>query len=286
MQTSAEFVVPGVRCGKMSAPLAGGKRSRDSDAAERNLQWARPTPRLLLMLTEYSVAAPCLKQREPHCRRSRLLGTMRNPGPPRAAACAGTCGTAVSRSASALLVVLALALPWPAVAGATITVDAQRHGNAVDIRATAVLTADAGTAWRVITDYDRYPEFIPGLRSSHVIARHGSMATVEQAGDVSLWPFRFPVDVTYEIHEMPPGNLESKAVGGNLRALASSYVLTPADSGTRLDYSGHADLGSALFREFERVALERAVARQFRALADEIERRGGAARSNAYAGEK
>jgi ribosome-associated toxin RatA of RatAB toxin-antitoxin module len=186
----------------------------------------------------------------------------------------------------ALAILLALVLAPLAAAGATIAIDAQRHGDAVDVQATAALAVDADTAWRVLTDYGRYPEFIPDLRSSHVVARHGSLVTVEQTGDVAFWPFRFPVTVNFEIHEAPPGNLESRAVAGNLRALTSSYVLTPVSAGIRLDYSGHVDSGFALFGDIERAAIERTVTRQFRALADEIERRGAAMRSNSTAGEK
>ena len=192
----------------------------------------------------------------------------------------------VSRLAVVLTILFALVPAQRAAADATIAIDAQRHGDTIDIRATAVLTADADTAWRVLTDYDRYAEFIPDLHSSRVVARHGSMATVEQTGDVTLWPFHFPVDISFEIHERPPGSLESRAVAGSLRELTSRYVLTPVEAGTRLDYSGHVELGSAWFRDIQYAAIERTIARQFRALADEIERQGVAARSNSTADEK
>lgn len=142
------------------------------------------------------------------------------------------------------------------------------------------MTTDADTAWRVLTDYARYPEFIPDLHSSHVVARRGSMTTVEQTGAIAFWPFSFPVNVTFEIHETAPGILESRAVAGSLRALTSRYILTRVDAGTRLDYSGHVEPGFAWFRDIQHAAIERTVARQFRALAEEIERRGATARSS------
>ena len=51
----------------------------------------------------------------------------------------------------------------PAAAAATIVVESERDGEAVNIRAKADLKADVATAWRVLTDYDRYVEFIPDL---------------------------------------------------------------------------------------------------------------------------
>jgi carbon monoxide dehydrogenase subunit G len=177
---------------------------------------------------------------------------------------------------------LAIAAAPPAAAAATIAIESERDGEIVNIRARAVLNADVATAWRVLTDYDRYAEFIPDLRLSRVVARRGSTVTVEQSGDAT-WLFKFPLDITYEINEVPPSRLQSRAVAGSLRSLVSSYTLTPAHPGTRLDYSGHVEPGFALFGQIEQTAVERNVARQFQALADEIERQGAHAPSQPVA---
>jgi hypothetical protein len=178
--------------------------------------------------------------------------------------------------------ILAIAVALPAAAAATIAVESERDGKVVNIRATAVLNADVATAWRVLTDYDRYLEFIPDLRVSRVVARRGSTVTVEQSGDAT-WLFRFPLDITYEIHEVPPSHLQSRAVAGSLRSLVSSYTLTSVDLGTRLDYSGHVEPGFAFFGQFEQTAVERNVSCQFQALADEIERQSAHAPSHPVA---
>ena len=170
-------------------------------------------------------------------------------------------------------------------AAATITVESERDGEAVNIRAKAVLDADVATAWRVLTDYERYVEFIPDLRVSRVVARRGSTVTVEQSGDAA-WLFSWPLDITFEIDESPPGRLKSRAVAGSLRVLVSNYALTPLDSGARLDYSGHIEAGFALFGQIEQSAVEKNVARQFRALAEEIERQGANGRSQPAPGGK
>jgi methyl coenzyme M reductase subunit C-like uncharacterized protein (methanogenesis marker protein 7) len=73
-------------------------------------------------------------------------------------------------SAIAFAMMLMLAGSQPAAA-ATVTINANLQGDAIDIHASAMLNADAATAWRVLTDYDRYAEFIPDLRVSRVVAR-------------------------------------------------------------------------------------------------------------------
>jgi hypothetical protein len=178
--------------------------------------------------------------------------------------------------------VLSVAAAQPAAA-AKITVSAERHGDVIDIHASTVLNAGGAAAWRVLTDYSRYPEFIPDLRASRIVARQGATVTVEQSGDATLWLFKLPLDITFEINEFPPNGLQSRAVAGNLRALASSYYLTPVASGVRLDYEGHIAPGFEILGDVEQAAVERNVARQFQALADEIERQSAAARSQSNA---
>ena len=101
------------------------------------------------------------------------------------------------KSSGGMTACLAMVFAWAlAVAGsqsaaaASITIDAERDGDAIDIRASVVLNADAATAWRVLTDYDRYTEFIPDLRVSRVVARRDATVTVEQSGDAALWLFK------------------------------------------------------------------------------------------------
>ncbi len=160
---------------------------------------------------------------------------------------------------------------------ATIALGVEDRGGTIDIAGSVVLNANAETAWRVLTDYERYVDFIPGLQESRVVARNGTTVTVEQAGDVTLWLLHVPLDVTFEIVEIAPTRLESRAVAGDLRSLESRYVLTPLGDGVRLEYTGKLDSGLALFGAIERLAVKENVARRFQALADEIEHRARAA---------
>ena len=166
---------------------------------------------------------------------------------------------------------------------ATVSIDVVRRDEAIVIEASALIAADTSTAWRVLTDYGRYVEFIPDLRVSKVVARHGSQVVVRQSGDAALWRLRVPIDVTYEITETAPARLRSRAVAGSLRMLESDYTLTPRPPGVRLDYVGRAATGFGLPGPLEEIVVERNVARQFRALVDAIERRAVGEREDAAA---
>lgn len=160
---------------------------------------------------------------------------------------------------------------------AAVSVEVERRGEAIVIEASTRLKSNAATAWRVLTDYDRYGEFVPGVLSSRVVDRRGTTVTVEQSDEVALWLLRMPLRVTYTIREFPPNRVQSRAAISALPPLESSYVLTPIAFGVRLDYVGRIGPGWLLPGRIEQGALRRSVVRQFTALADEIERKGALA---------
>jgi carbon monoxide dehydrogenase subunit G len=166
----------------------------------------------------------------------------------------------------------------PFARAAAVSVDVERRGQGILIEASTRLDSDPATAWRVLTDYERYGDFIPGVISSHVVDRRGSTVVVEQSDQLPLWLLRMPLHVTYAIREFPPNLVQSRATTGALPALESSYLLTPAGFGVRLDYVGHVDPGGLLLAGIEERVFRQRVLRQFTALADEIERRSAVAR--------
>jgi hypothetical protein len=187
---------------------------------------------------------------------------------------------------SVLLAVLGIARHSHA---AQIEVSTDSERGEVVVRATALIDADVDTVWRVLTDYVRYPHFIPGVRDCRVVRRDGRRVTVEQAGSALLGPLQLPVSVVYEITEVPPVELWSTAEIGTIGALESHYAvisaLPPRDALPReegrtsstveravLEYRGRLTPRSSALRPLEEAVVRQTVTRQFQALADEIER--------------
>ncbi|HLX28093.1 MAG TPA: SRPBCC family protein [Casimicrobiaceae bacterium] len=188
-------------------------------------------------------------------------------------------GNGLVRVAARLaLVVLAIV----SVDACAAVVDARltRIGDDVVIEASATVNADGATAWRVLTDYARYRNFIPGVRASRVLARHGSSVVVEQSDEVAVWRARFPVRVTYEIAEFPPRELRSFAKAPPLPSLSSTFELTNTDTGVRIDYVGRVESTFAPLGRLLQPIVEQTAIRDLEALAAEIERRSGAPRGN------
>jgi carbon monoxide dehydrogenase subunit G len=180
----------------------------------------------------------------------------------------------------ATILFLACALCVPAAAPAQqISIETTGHGDLVSVTASAELHVDPRTAWNVISDYDHLAEFIPDMRSSRVLLRHGDELLVEQKGEFGFLFFRQPVDVKLAVIEYPPRQIVARAVGGNLREMEGRYELEILPAGVRLSYFGRLVPEFSLPPIIGRMVVRSVLAKQFTAMVKEILRRDALARS-------
>ena len=121
---------------------------------------------------------------------------------------------------------------------AEISVQTTRHGDSFEVEATAEIEADVADAWKVLTDYDRLAEFIPGVQESRVVSRDGFNVVIDQRGEASLLFFTFPMRVRLAIEEFPYDRIVSNAISGNFKELHGVYHLQAREAGLRLRYEG------------------------------------------------
>src|ERR1035437_429788 len=127
---------------------------------------------------------------------------------------------------------LLLTVSAAAVIGAEqVSVEASLQGTAVAIEARATIRASHALIWQTLTDYDHLSEFIPGMLTSHVIERRGSAATVEQTGKAGFLLFTYPIEVTVESREEPPGFIGMRMLKGNVKQLDGGYRIVKAGGG-------------------------------------------------------
>jgi len=157
-----------------------------------------------------------------------------------------------------------------------VTVDARREGDAVIVEARALLHVDLETAWNVLTDYDRYAEFIPDLKSSRTVSRSDRTVIVEQKGQVGFFLFRFPMEVTLSVTEDPRSGITSHAIAGTFREMTGSYQLAQEGDALRFTYSGRMVPDFLLPPLIGTAAVRAAVKKQFGALVKQMQTRGAA----------
>jgi len=175
---------------------------------------------------------------------------------------------------------LLLAAPAPAPAAEQFEVLAERAGDLVQVRAQATVHAPLATVWATLTDYERLPEFIPGMKHSRILARNGATTTVAQSGEARFLFLSVPVEVTVESTERPP-NIEVRRIAGTLRHLQGRYetqVITTAPPVVHLRWIGTiapaADLPPLIGETLIRLQIQE----QFAGMVQEIERRDSARR--------
>ena len=177
-----------------------------------------------------------------------------------------------------LLPAMLLAWAVTATAAENLSVETTRRGPAVEVRAYALVEAQHATVWGTVTDYDRLAQFVPGMRSSRIVARRNGDLVVEQHGESRFLVFTYPLDVTLLAMARPPGAVDVRLLSGNLKRLDGSYRLEPAAAGwVALRWTGLIE-PDALPPLLGELLMRAAIEAQFTGMVREIERRAELAR--------
>ena len=205
------------------------------------------------------------------------------------------------RAAAALLLALAAAAAYanPPVPSA-IHVEVERDGDRFRVTARADMAADARTAWDTLTDYERLPDFVPGVTRTRILAREaragGERVAVEYAGTFKLLFFALPTHVWLDVQHVPFTDVLARsapapasrrdAPAPTLRSFDGRYTLAVVGGGgrgaprVRFDYSAQFELAEPLppviGALFGTMAVRQTLREQFGAMVAEIERRSRA----------
>jgi hypothetical protein len=165
-----------------------------------------------------------------------------------------------------------------------INFEAVWEGEFVAISATADLPVKAATVWNVLTDYDRFVEFIPDMVSSRVVLRRGDGMVVEQRGEFGFLFFRQPVHLVLDVVLDPPRRMLARSIAGDLRDMTSTFEISETLQSVRLAYQARF-LPAIPLPPFIGLAIVRhQMEKQFAAMVGEMLRRGAAAEASRPAG--
>lgn len=173
------------------------------------------------------------------------------------------------------------------------TVDVTRQGRAFDVEAIAQTRASLEVAWRTLTEYERLPQFVPGVTSVRVLRRTRldgiERLLVEQRGEFRWMFYVQPVTVRMDVEQRAPTRVDARAVAApgddatHLERFEGRYELDATDGGVRLRYVAHIVPRFALPPVIGTLAVRQTVRAQFEAMLAEIERRGRPAPQSAWA---
>jgi carbon monoxide dehydrogenase subunit G len=131
------------------------------------------------------------------------------------------------------MLVLLPALAAPSNAADT-EVQVLADGDAFDVSAASLVAAPPALAWQVLTGYEAYPGFVPGMILSRRI--HAEPLRVEQRGRFGILFLSRTIDVTMEIDEQPQSRISFRAIAGDLRSLETEIAVEAVDNGALIRY--------------------------------------------------
>jgi ribosome-associated toxin RatA of RatAB toxin-antitoxin module len=153
-------------------------------------------------------------------------------------------------------------------------VEIERVGDAVQVKASALLDAEASTVWKTLVEYERLPDFIPDMSLSKTLQREGNRAVVQQNGRAGLGPFKMEFTLTLDVREEPMKSVFASALSGDFSVFESSYHLVHEGPGLiRLNYISRIQPRNGIPPLVGVPVMRLSIQRQFDALVTEISRR-------------
>jgi ribosome-associated toxin RatA of RatAB toxin-antitoxin module len=169
---------------------------------------------------------------------------------------------------------------WAALEqGGALVATAERQESANDLTArstgTELVQRPPSEVWAVLTDFERWPKFMPLLHETHVEKREGARAWVAQKFRVWFYPMRHTT-----VYQLEPGTgrlawqLDTSAPH-DLAASEGHWELIAVDGGaaTLVKYEARISAGRSVPGFLERTLRERSLGQMLDALRGEVLRR-------------
>ena len=172
---------------------------------------------------------------------------------------------------AALLLLTVLAIAARALTDDEVTVDYRDGTYYGSLRLRT--PASPAVVMGVLTDFDRMPEFMPGLTSSRVVARHNNQYQIAQQGKVSFGPFSMPFESLRQIEVVDGRRILSRSLSGSARRMQSVMQVRPLEGGSEIDYRIEIEPANWIPSTLGSNFLQHELAEQFNALSREMLRR-------------
>jgi hypothetical protein len=169
------------------------------------------------------------------------------------------------------LVLLSVCTVSPAPVQAEATVKVEANATVIHVSAEIDTAVNRDLAWKVLTDYTHWAEFIPDMIMSRVVSRPGEPLLIEQRG-VIPWMPNFPLVVIASVQEKPKHSLRFQRVAGNLRAFEGEWRVQ-GRSKVRLIYRSTVEPGFPLPPQMSIEIFRHDAKAKLEAMAQEMTRR-------------
>lgn len=138
----------------------------------------------------------------------------------------------VKTSLNTLLLCCLLLLPTFAVEAQTGTQTKMRQeGSFLTVEGTIEVPASRLAAWSVLTDYSRFPEFVPGILSNRILEQRKDIKLIEQRGMIVSNNFQMPFQGIIQVEENKrdgvPEGMKILFLSGPLKDVQGEWNIQP-----------------------------------------------------------
>jgi ribosome-associated toxin RatA of RatAB toxin-antitoxin module len=172
-----------------------------------------------------------------------------------------------------ILLGMALVGGGQVMASAPPAVNFQQQGTHLLVSGELTVPVSPATAWAVLTDYERVPEFVPGMRVSRVLEQSGNTRVVEQQGEMQANNMRMLYMGTLRITEEPTSRVSVQFLSGTFRNMQGQWTLQGKRAPVTLAYQLDFDAGTPYPSPVMVGMLQQQVIHWVTSLAAEMERR-------------
>jgi ribosome-associated toxin RatA of RatAB toxin-antitoxin module len=138
------------------------------------------------------------------------------------------------------LLCLWLCAAGPAAA-AEMQTQVRQQGNLLLVDGWLSVGVEPPLAWQVLTDYEQFPNFVPGIRVNRILASKGPHKLVEQQGEMQAGSLRMAYGGQMQIEEAPGQGLQIRFLTGLFKDLEGEWRID-ARKPLRLSYQMRLDL--------------------------------------------
>ncbi len=128
------------------------------------------------------------------------------------------------------MVIQTLFLIWlgmTVVHGAETGLSVRQEGTQLTVEGWLKTSVDSATAWAVLTDYPRFPEFVPGIHANQVVEAKNGVKLIEQRGEVISGPVRLPYTGQIRVEEHPGEGLVILFLSGPFKDVRGEWNIEP-----------------------------------------------------------
>ncbi len=137
-----------------------------------------------------------------------------------------------------------------------------------------LITAPVDTTWKVLTDYNHFKDFLPGVVSSRILETNGNQTVFEQVNSVKVFLFTQKSRLVVAASKQYPKQIDFRLKEGDIQSLNGVWKLEPiSPTQVLITHEVTFDPGNSVPRSLVFNLYKNALADSLKAIKKETERR-------------